>query len=287
MKRVPASRAVGRSRARWYRPPDPLLDGLTLVAALGVGVVWPLQRGLTDWVTVAAVVLVSAGGAAAMTMVPERFSCWAILVGVACIFGYMAFPLGGLGSLPSLGGGLGLGVLTGHRIMYRRQEQRTTAHPPARFRLTFGDGRDELTMDNPTAADLDGVIAALDGGRRSILTVHRGDARLDVGGGPQGMVVFAGDEDGRWWQLSTLEQPPHPGRPDVEIPVTADRTRCATRRTTSCPRPSPPARPTPSCAPGGANRTSRGSPGPTSVRSATRPPSRPTTPDPTPTATRH
>ena len=87
----------------------------------------------------------------------------------------------------------------------------STPEPPrtGAVLLTWTDGDDEHRLEAPGADRVAAAVRALDGDRRSVVSILRGEARLDVGGDARGaMMVYESDDhaDHRttWHHLTIL-----------------------------------------------------------------------------------
>jgi len=69
-------------------------------------------------------------------------------------------------------------------------------------RLTWNDGYDERELMEPSTADVEARISALDGADRSLVTIYRDGAHLAVGGSaPDHLFVYCTFDNLEFWQL--------------------------------------------------------------------------------------
>jgi hypothetical protein len=68
--------------------------------------------------------------------------------------------------------------------------------------LAWDEGFDERSLAGPEGADVDAVIAALNGLDRTLVTIYRGEAHLAVGGSARsGLVVYCTCDNQSFWEL--------------------------------------------------------------------------------------
>ena len=220
---------VRRQRVERSRPPE-LFDLVVAAACLGVGLVLPLLRGADATVAVLFLLGVLLGAAVCFLPSRARGPAWFVgaLAGVALalqlvegrwgllawIFGYL------LGTI----GGSDLRHVLRNRSRTPEQDRQEQEAAAATVRLTWDDGAEEcqlLDPDRDTALD---AVRALDGERRTTVSIFRGARRLDVAGDARGaLMVYQSDDrtDPRtpWHHLIDPASPD----PEAEVVVAVGR----------------------------------------------------------------
>ena len=216
-----------RNATERVRPPGP---GGYLVAGLAIagGTALALSRGGAS----TAVVLVAVLGTVAATGVMVLYRRWTLPV-------LLLVTVAGSGVLvrvdralvPAWVGGVVLGLALGLELVWRRQQRRwgpsrstapRTAGLPG-LRTVRDDGRDEVETVDPAPPEVRADVEALDGRTRTGVSVFRGTARLDIGGGAAGPVVVYHCDDTTTkklplWSVLTSGRG-LPGEPAVDLLV--------------------------------------------------------------------
>jgi len=96
--------------------------------------------------------------------------------------------------------------------------------------LCWDEGHDRRELSDPTGADVESKIAALDGVLHTVVMMYRGDSHLAVGGSAsKGLVVYFTFDNESFWQLlsdgnSNQSITSWPERSLVPTPLTMSRT---------------------------------------------------------------
>ena len=167
---------------------------------LGLGIVVPLFREvppLTVGVTVAVGLVIGA----ALGILTGAARGVAVLVGL--LGGVAVGQALGVPDAWNLSWSLALlaGLVVGSVLFAARSRRpggrpASPEPPPAgSVLLTWTDGDDEHRLEAPGADRVAAAVRALDGDRRSVVSILRGEARLDVGGDARGaMMVYESDD---------------------------------------------------------------------------------------------
>lgn len=210
--------AGGRRRRppkfRRLRPLDLWLLLIPVAMGIALPVLWQVRPDLTVLVIVLALVL--GFGSALLPTVAREILMWVLGLGGALAWGVVE-PLLAVSWLVLFPCGLALG---GHIRAIRSGVPKPGSIPvvPASDRMVCnpGEDADEEVVIEPSLAAVFAAIDALDGIDRTVISLFRGPARLDLAGDAAGpmMVYHCADQAARrpeWSHLTT------PGAPDTEV----------------------------------------------------------------------
>lgn len=172
------------------------------------GVVLPVALGLDPALTVAVLALGVVAGVATGPLVGGRK--------LAAFFALLATGVVVLGSLDRTesGGswiaGMVLGAVLG-TVLTGRAERGRRRGPTTAVRVRWDHGPETVEPDTPSTADLLDAVRALDGRGRTVVSIARGHARLDIGGDAGGplLVLYCADVGARLPRWQALSSGPH------------------------------------------------------------------------------
>ncbi|WP_152364026.1 Imm1 family immunity protein [Microlunatus speluncae] len=219
----------GPTRKRRRRPPKfrrlrPLDLWLLLIpVAMGIAVPVIFQARPDLTITVIVLALALGFGSVLLPRIAREVLMWVLGFGGALAWGLLN-PLLALSWLVLFPCGLALG---GHLRAVRAgtgKRPTTTGDgdpsgpAPDRMVCNPGEDEDEVVLAAPSPEAVSAAIDALDGSERTVISLFRGPARLDLSGSAAGpmMVYFSADHAARrpeWSHLTT------PGAADSEVAI--------------------------------------------------------------------
>lgn len=207
------SRSTRRRRSEFRRLRRNELVLLLVPVLLGIApvVLWRIEPALGI-----AVIVLGFGlglGSVWLPAVPRQVALWVIGLGGALAWGVLDAPLA-LSWLVLFPCGVAVG---GHLRSFRTVSEPS---PPATDanRMEHDRGGETIVTTSPSAEAARTAIERLDGEHRTMISLFRGQARLDVGGDAAGVIMVYHSDDPaaarpEWSHLIT------PGAPDTEVEV--------------------------------------------------------------------
>ncbi|GAB3749832.1 hypothetical protein [Microlunatus parietis] len=215
---------TGPTRRRRRRPPKYRrlrpLDLWLLLIPVAIGIVLPVLWQIRPELAALVILLAPALGFGTVQLptIAREILMWVLGFGVALAWGLQS-PVLAVSWLVLFPCGFALG---GHVRAIRSGVPKPGSVPvvPASDRMVCNPGEDEAeeVVIEPSLAAVLAAIDALDGIDRTVISLFRGPARLDLAGRPDGpmLVYHCADQTAarpEWSHLTT------PGAPDVEVAI--------------------------------------------------------------------